>query len=428
MTALFLLVTLVAAADPAGVDADSVFISLDQVLAGVSSDNLRLQAAFARLAGGQAELRAARGEWIPDLSISGEYTWLDLVPQNKKPFIGDSPHDFLTTVGVRQPLYDGGRAAARYRSARARITQDSAGLSAEAMAVRFEAQRLYRRLQGLRQETAVLEHSRDNMTARLKRTRLLQAAGRLSALDLGRLEVEAAGLDNRLIAARNQFAAASRSLAALLGRSDSAVLVPVDSLAAETAGFALPGPDDARRLIDESPELAQRAADVEQARAGVTSARAALLPSVDGAAWYGWEFGPDSFSLQKNDRYYAGVRAAIPLLDGGTARNRLSSADASLRAARLRREDTELRLQAEVANGLAALQEYPERIAVQRRAVEQARANLRTADLEYSAGRRSATDAIQIQQSLLESELTLAGLYEGYHNARARLLALLGLL
>jgi outer membrane protein TolC len=114
------------------------------------------------------------------------------------------------------------------------------------------------------------------------------------------------------------------------------------------------------------------------------------------------------------------------LLDGGTARNRLSSADASLRSAQLRKEDVQLRLQAEVANGLAALDEYPERIAVQRRAVEQARANLRTADLEFAAGRRSATDAIQIQQSLLESELTLAGLYEGYHNARARLLALLG--
>ncbi len=420
MTALLLLVTLVAA--------DSTVISLDQVLTAVATENLRLQAASARLAGAQAELRAARGEWIPDLSISGEYTWLDIIPQAKKPFIGDSPHDFLTTVGVRQPLYDGGRAAARYSSARARIKQDSAGLSAEAMAVRFEAQRLYRRLQGLRQETAVLEHSRDNMTARLKRTRLLHAAGRASALDLGRLEVEAAGLDNRLIAARNQYEAVSRSLVALLGRSDSAILVPADSLVADTAGLALPGPEDARRLVDESPEQVQRTADVEQARASVTSARAALLPSVDGAAWYGWEFGPDSFSLQRNGRYYAGVRAAVPLLDGGTARNRLSSANSALRAAQLRKEDAKLRLQAEVAGALAALQEYPERIAVQRRAVEQARANLRTADLEYSAGRRSATDAIQIQQSLLETELTLAGLYEGYHNARARLLALLGLL
>lgn len=79
-------------------------------------------------------------------------------------------------------------------------------------------------------------------------------------------------------------------------------------------------------------------------------------------------------------------------------------------------------------NSYTRLKEKEQQIAIQQQAVEQARQSYRLAMIEYHAGRRSNTDLLDIQKSLLNAQLNLNDAIVNYNKSRAQILYVIGLL
>lgn len=400
-------VLIVAAAAPAYAS-DTLVLSLSEFWQRGLEYNEGLSARELTLSSDTADVRSLYGGYFPELSAQASYTYLDVIPTAKIPFIGNQPHDMLGTLNARQSVYDGGRRFWQIRQKNATLRRDSTLLAQARLDLKLETALRYHRLQLLDAELAVLAENRAGAEAQLELTRLLAQAGKVSSVEVGRHEAALIDVESRIAGSLADRDAAARSLCLLAGLPAETVLRPADSLSEMPAEAA---PTDPLATADSNnPSLRAWTAQVSQARAAVGIARSAQLPNVSLQAWYGWEFGTAGFSFDDNRRYGIGLGANVPLFDGLRTNN-------DVRAAELRRRSVEsdagyyrAGLQVRIQNTIGTLAATTEQLTSARHAVELARLNLSMAMAEYQAGRRSSTDVLQLRTNLLESQLRLTRL------------------
>ena len=128
-----------------------------------------LKAAQARVEAAEALRKAARGEGLPSVAVSGDYGAIG----------NDVPGALATfTVGasLRVPLFEGGRVQARVREAEARLEQERARLADLRARIYYEVQAVFLDLEAARERVRVAEGARA-----LAREQLLQAKDRFAA-------------------------------------------------------------------------------------------------------------------------------------------------------------------------------------------------------------------------------------------------------
>ena len=128
-----------------------------------------LKAAQARVAAAEEQRKAAQGEGLPSLAVSGDYGAIG----------NDVPGALATfTVGaaLRVPLFEGGRVQARVREAEARVAQERARLADLRARVYYEVQAVFLDLKAAQERVAVAEDARS-----LAREQLQQAKDRFAA-------------------------------------------------------------------------------------------------------------------------------------------------------------------------------------------------------------------------------------------------------
>ncbi|MBN2465800.1 TolC family protein [candidate division WOR-3 bacterium] len=385
---------------------DTMVVSMADLWESGLAHNEGLLARGQVLSADSTELRGHYGSYFPELSAQAGYSYLDIIPSTKVPFVGNQPHDMLGSFNLRQNIYDGGRRSAQLHLLQAKLSRSDALLAQARLDLKLEIALRYHRLQLLDVELSVLEENLAGIEAQLDLTRLLARAGRISSVEEGRHEAMLLEIESRINSTRADRSATVLNLCQLAGISFRAELLPADSIAETKPGFL---PDSALVLGDKNhPLLKAWAAQLDQSRAAITAARSAQMPSLALQAWYGWEFWNAGFTFDDNKRYGAGVVANVPLFDG------LRTASA-VRAAELRRRSTESDagyyrsgLHVRIQNTLGSIAAANEQVASLRRATELARLNLDMALAEYLAGRRTSTDVLQLRTALLESQLRLS--------------------
>ncbi|MDZ7822556.1 MAG: TolC family protein [Candidatus Marinimicrobia bacterium] len=84
---------------------------------------------------------------------------------------------------------------------------------------------------------------------------------------------------------------------------------------------------------------------------------AARLPRISASAYYGYEFGFTSFSLNDNKRYYIGLNASIPIYHGKVISEKINEAEAEVEQISWQREYFKKNL----ASRLQEKVQYPQR-------------------------------------------------------------------
>lgn len=405
---------------------DSMSITLQQALQEALAHNELLQAARTRVTGAEAAVHEAAGNRLPNLDANFSYVYNDIVPGFRKEVLGNIEHDLFPTVSVRQSLYTGGKLAHTQRAAEAGQEAQHQALGNEELTLKLAVALTYYQLQSTANQIAILQENRRQLEVQQQYARLLVQAGRMSELELNRLQVEIANTDGNLLKARNDYQLASNNLAVAMGRPEPQLFSPADSLA------MAPLPTDASRLLETALEhnpLGQKFEwDLKQAKAKIAVQKAARLPQVAATAWYGYEFGLESFSPSQNDRYFVGLTAQLPIFDGGVISARVAQAEAQHKQIHWQRQHFLKNLAAQVSNLHLRVQEAEERVTIQQQAVQQAGQSYRLALIEYHAGRRSNTDLLDIQKSLLNARLLLNEAIVNYNRAQAQLLFTIGIL
>jgi outer membrane protein TolC len=180
--------------------------------------------------------------------------------------------------------------------------------------------------------------------------------------------------------------------------------------------------------LDRRTDVRQLALSMELERARVAVERAEYFPKVSVFGAYNVnaqeDGGPSFFGENANQRTttaWGGIRVELPIFSGFRQSARMQQARAGVEQNRARLAQARDRAGDELRTLVAGLDEARQRVASQRRAVEQARRGFDIASAEYRAGLGSQLQITDAELALRQSEFNYAQAVYDYLTARSNL-------
>ena len=399
--------------------------TLEEALAAAYRTNPSLKAERANLRIVDEAESAAWSGVRPQISANANYTYTHLNRDSPFQSLNSQREQQLGSVyagfTVQQPLFQGLRNVNAIRKAKAETRAERARLTDAEQRLLTATVEAYL---DVATETAVLALNRNN--ARVLETALAYAQGRFKLQAATKTDVAQA--EARLAKARADFIGAEARLQSARARFlEQTGAPPEDALAPPTPLSTLPATEDEAQGVaaESAPQALAARATEDASRRAVGVARGDLAPKVVAEA--GYSYAQDqTFEGDRSRQYYAGVRATLPLYDGGLSHARVRQArqthqrDQYLTAQTLRTLQTDVREawvahQAAAAAALAAKSE----VAANEVAAEGVRK-------ENAAGRRTTLEVLNAEQELLAARTAELRAGRDSYVAGVRLLAAMG--
>ncbi len=404
------------AAMPAGAAADT----LAEAMASAVDSNPTLAAQRARLRATREALPQAWAEALPQLSISGSAGVSDRDSDN--PLLeGDEEESWSASANASQLLFGSGRVMASTRAARAQISGAVADYEFAVQSLLLNVTVAYA---DVRQANAVVEARQttvSNLTRLLEYAQAQFDAGVVTRTDVAQSQARLAQARTQLVQAQGSLATAVQAYLRLVGRPPSDLQAPPQALGLPSdLAIAL---DTAAR---ESPVLQSAIADTVLADANIDVAASQGRLRVTLEA--GQSLAGDDLSSggTESNTDSLGVRATIPLFQGGLVRSRTRQQRALRSAANLDLAAAQRSVQESVTNAWTGL-------ASARAAVDSAREQVEAAELAYEGvrleqetGLRATFEVLEQEQSLLDARLALAAAERNLVVAERQILAAMG--
>ncbi len=396
--------------------------AVDEVL----QNNDQLKSSEMMIASAHAGVEERDAFYKPYVEAHFQYSYLDIVPGFKRERLGNIEHTLFPFVSASQVVYSGGRLKHQKEAAELDYEHERVVYEKILMDLKLAVNlNYYRLVSAINQKNIILQNLR-HLDDQEQYTRLMIQAGRMSELEVYRISVERNALRGMLLRQDNNITAISHELCALMGREELEVFDPSDSLYLPDLGLEYSQLTEV--AFENNPAWRQLEVNIMQQEAQVNIQQSERMPKVSAHVWAGYEFGFEQFSFTDNKRYFAGLTASIPIFDGGMNRARTQQAEAKYESTQWTQENFRKSLEAELGNLYRRIDEMRNHVDIQKQSVEQGRQSYRLAMIEYQAGRRSNTDLLDIQQTLIKSELQLNEAMVNYNLSRAKLLYVLGIL
>ena len=410
----------------------------------------------------RGQVREAWASVLPDVSASATYQrnlkvqqfFLPAIffdstagPDEVRPVRVGSDNSWFAGLTVEQPVFEVGAfigvgAAGRFRELEA---ERARGVSQTV--VTGVRQRYFDVLLAV-ENVRLTELSVERVRQTLAETQALNRVGLASDYDVLRLEVQLANLEPNLRRARDGAATRRRALLLEMGREvgepievagrlhEMDVIEQGRNTPANAQLLALAGPEvtDAElagayeTALDRRTDVRQLALSMELERARVAVERAEYFPKVSVFGAYNVnaqeDGGPSFFGENANQRTttaWGGIRVELPIFSGFRQSARMQQARAGVEQNRARLAQARDRAGDELRTLVAGLDEARQRVASQRRAVEQARRGFDIASAEYRAGLGSQLQITDAELALRQSEFNYAQAVYDYLTARSNL-------
>jgi outer membrane protein len=418
-------------------DATTLRITLGDAQSRAIEASHRLAEARAREAVAQGAVAARQAADRPLVSVSAGYTRTNHVEEFFVPspvgfarvLYPDVPDNYRTRLDLQWPIYNGGRADALERAARAEASAAASDVAAARADLRLEVARTYWSLVTARATVDVLEQGVTRAQANLADVRQRLNVGLIPPNEVASAEAQESRQRMLLIEARNQRELSSSELARLIGTDIVATsFEPADVLdeAASPAALTAALVAQARATREERRALERR---VEAAEHQQEAAGAAARPTI--AIVSGFDYArPNPKIFPRADRWDdswdAGVNVSWSLWDGGRTRAEVAQAAGVITAARQRLEEFDSTLglevrqrQLEIDSGRAAIAAAGDGV----RAAAEAR---RVVGERYRAGVATQTEVLDADYALLQAELDRTRAMANVRLAEARLARAVG--
>ena len=368
--------------------------------------------AQARMSAADADIRAARAAFFPQLGVSAEYSRTN----NPMYSFGNILNQgvFSNAIDFNDPgITDNLQAKAMvqyrfYNGGHDQAALDAAGERGQA--ARLEREAIRARLGfGVVQAFYTIVQAEDLVQARQSTAEAIGASlavaqarfqeGSLLKEDLLSLEVQQSRAEEQLIQARHGLSLAQRGFLHLLG-------TPATEVRLDAAGSArqdIP----AERDSNGRPERTAMAAMVKAQEAEVRQAQAGNMPTADAFGSYQTDRGTEIDDGSGNS-WMAGVRLNYTLFDGQRTAAASDRAQARLSEAREQQRKMELALDLEVEQATLALNQEEERLRVTGKMVAAATESARLARLRFKEGVLLASDLIASENRLTDARVSHA--------------------
>ncbi len=366
--------------------------------------------ALERIKIADADIRAAKAAFFPQLTVSAEYgrtnnpmySFGNILNQGMFTetidFNDPGTTDTLQTrATVQYRLYSGGhdRAALEAAGERSRVAEH------EQAAIRnrleFEVVRAFCTIVQATETIGARQSALEAIEASLAVARARFEEGNLLHEDVLNLEVQQSRAAEQLILARHGLSLAQRGFLHLLGLTgDSVAIETTDNL-----GQEIPAERDSSRR----PELAAITATIKAQESLVRQAEAGYLPTADAFGSYQVDKGFE-LSDGSGNSWSAGIRLSYTLFDGQQTGAATQRAEAQVRAAREQQRKMELAFRFEMEQAALALRQEEERLKVTDKMVASATESTRLARLRFKEGVLLVSELIDTENRLTEARMS----------------------
>jgi len=330
----------------------------------------------------------------------------------------------ITIIIFKIPLFTAGRITNRIRAAKLLKESSQYQFARTREELVFNVSEVFYRILAQRYIISSLEFSRKALQAHRKRIKDMIAVQRAAKVDLLRIEVRLADINQRIVAERNVLSILRRVLANFLGLHKN-----IDKMRVRgRLNF-----DEIDADVSESIETAfiQRAdylamkKQVEAQRHRLEIARAGHWPIISLEASYGFRsaLNPStrpSTEEQTEDVGFFGVTADWPIFEGGRIDARIRDERAKLNSLKEQLRKLKLKIQLDVETAILNIKSASERVKATEASIAQAKESLRIEREKYTEGKGSITDVLDAQDALLKAQTTYYYALSNYDTAVAQ--------
>lgn len=405
---------------------DTLHLSLEDAIGNALNYNEKLLSSKKQIEKSNYAIDEVKSTQYPQLDALFSYNYLDIVPGFKAVKLGNIEHDFFPRLNVEQVVYAGGKIENSIKLKEELMRGKEFSYQEQKQQIKFILSSYYYQLLSIQNQIRILENNQNQLMIQKKFSRLLVDAGKLSELEIGRIEVELANLDGIKLKLKNDYSSVSHNILLLMGKDAFGVIIPTDALIIEEQ--SIPSGELIQNAIDLNPAIKKYESVIKQSKINTELQKSSRFPQVSASAYYGYEFGVEQFSFDKNERYFVGLNAKLPLFDGGNITSKVQQAEVDIESAKYEMNYFVKQLSLLIDQTNRKISEINEQIEIQKKALQQIQNTYRLAILEYQAGRRSNTDILDIQKSLINAEVTLNDLQINYILKQTELKYYIGIL
>lgn len=399
-------------------------LTLEQALELARLNSRDLQTALLNLEGARADLREARAERFPTLSVGTDITHTDLNPavEPTGPFGNPIEVDNNTTtlsgdVTLSYNLFTSGSRNASIRAAERAVQLQQLQVEVITEDVRQDVTTAYYDLQQAGEEIRIAQADLEEALTSLRDAEARERAGVGTRFDRLQAEVEVANSQQDLRIAISNQQIARRALADLLSLPSGFDISAADDV--EIAGVWPLTLEESiiaafRNRAEPEQQLVQREIDQQQRRI----ARAQTLPQLSVFGQYSFnDLLDETRSSSDNEALSVGAQLTWLLYDGGASRAAARGEKIDEQIAETTFADALEAIRFEVETAFSRLGANFENIQTAQTAVEVAQESLRLARLRFQAGVGIQSDVITAQSDLTDAELNLITAILDYNRA-----------
>jgi outer membrane protein len=328
------------------------------------------------------------------------------------------------TLSLTQPIYTGGRATARLKTAEAQVLEGREQLRTTEGQVMLATVQAYEDVRRDEQTLAIRKDNVQVLQRQVDESRARFEVGEVTRTDVAQSEAQLAAAQALLSSAGAQLASSRAAYASVVGQSPG-------TLDPEPAFKVFPTTvDEAFDTVEFNNPQIRTAQYAEQAAEGqAAEARAQRMPQLGLQGSYGYEQPINPFDSSANVRSTtAAIVLTQPLFAGGSVVSQVRQAVELANVARIQQEQARRTAIQNVSQAWSTLLAARANIVADEEQVTAARVAFEGTRAEQQAGLRTTLEVLAAQQALENAQLSLVEAHHDEYVAAAAVLGVMGLL
>jgi outer membrane protein TolC len=402
------------------------FLTLDQSLEIALKKNKSLLQKKERIESAKFRVDEAKSFYYPQLSFSGSYTYLGVIPSFTVAFSPDLSEEkveigfhnnYNLGLSLQQPLFTWGRIHNSYDISQLnhKISQEEYKILRQQ--VKFEVKSSFYRILLADKLVEVREQALDNLEEHLNTVEARFKAGQASEFEVLRAKVQRTNAIPPLIQAKNSLDLALDAFKNLLGLDLKTNIKLLGKLTFEPEQFDLEKSETV--ALEERAEIKAMKIQKQMADKSLSLARANNKPTLYGIANYSY-LNP-FYSVKKWDYdWNLGFLVSVNLFDGFATRSKVAQAKSGLYELDLVEKQIQEGIKLEVSQAISDLNLAKENISSQEENVNQAKKALEIAKVQYAEGVITSLEEMDTQLALTIAQINYLSALTDYVVARAR--------
>jgi outer membrane protein TolC len=418
---------------PPGIGAAEQVFTLDESIETALKQSVLVRAAREGVLGAEAQKKEARTGFLPKLSTSYSYTWLNRSPTLRippaPPITTGTQDNYTWALEAKQPLFAGGGIQANYDASRIGYEISRMDETGAVQDIVQEVKVSYFNILKAERLLGVARQSLEQLLAHRNVAQNFFDVGLIPRNDLLQSEVRVANGEQALIRTENGVALAKAKFNTILRRNINDPVQVEDIL-----GYRPYEPDIEhciKTALENRPEIKSQAMKVEQAKSLVKLAQSDFYPTLSAVGHYeriGDTPGVSGTPAKDADSWYVMGVASWTFWEWGKTKYRVDASRSRENQSIDLLNNTRDQVALEVKNAYLVMRESEKQVMVSKKAIEQAQENFRINEERYREQVATSTDVLDAQTLLTGAKSDYANALSEYNISHVRLERAMGVI